>query len=804
MTCHAVKGFALTGVLLASCSGAGGSSDGGGEDSSPALTVGFELGTSSVLEGATAQVAVVLTARNGPLDEPLQFVVRAAGDASPGADHDFIADRVVEFPIGSPSGAAVDVDVQVVLDSLVEAGDETLALSLASPTRGALARRTHTLVIEETDFALLSFPATDLVLAEGAAGTVEVELSLEPGDTLGVDVDVTLADSGGGTATSGVDYQALSAQLSFTSGSAAGTRQSVVLQSIDDLDPEADETVELALTGASAGAFVTTPAHVSTITDDDVAGSPFLVVTTALGGGPAQAVADGEAFDLGAQPLDAGPNQALELTLQNVGDQPIVLEPLRLSGDTADFSLDLNEEPDPLPAVTHGAFPLAIEQDDVDHGACLSIDALHLSALRDAGVVTLYDVDLPGGGTLTLELERSESPIDESTVVHVDGVPVGAEALLGDSSMWHGQALGYPESRAFLSFSSLSCQGWVRLGDGLGALHLNTEFSSGGPIVRWLWDAQLESAYTGDAPGVCQGDRLLPGLVPSAEAPGVSSEAMTLGRTLPECRLAIETDYQLYAKFGDTTAVSQYVTQLVAAVSDMYERDVQTSLSIVYLGIHSDPDDGWTAQDLPGSDAGDVLDEFRAAWAGNLPAGAHLAHFVSGAPLGGGVAYVGVLCNSSFGFGVSGSINGNIDWGAFVGAPSVLSWDFVVVAHELGHNFGSSHTHSYCPPLDNCYTNCDASTACTPGTIMSYCHLCGGMANIRLEFHPFVAQRIRANVGSSCLADASLAAGGHVSVTVSFDPTTDVGSSSALLELIHSAPNEPSPFAMALSGTSTN
>ena len=60
-----------------------------------------------------------------------------------------------------------------------------------------------------------------------------------------------------------------------------------------------------------------------------------------------------------------------------------------------------------------------------------------------------------------------------------------------------------------------------------------------------------------------------------------------------------------------------------------------------------------------------------------------------------------------------------------------------MVSHELGHNFGTSHTHNYTPTIDEC-GNGDCSGA-FGGTIMSYCHSCsGGIANIALEFHPRV------------------------------------------------------------------
>jgi PKD repeat protein len=131
-----------------------------------------------------------------------------------------------------------------------------------------------------------------------------------------------------------------------------------------------------------------------------------------------------------------------------------------------------------------------------------------------------------------------------------------------------------------------------------------------------------------------------------------------------------------------------------------------------------------------------------------------VAHMLSGKSLGGGIAYVGVLCNRNWGYGVSASLGGNFD----INNPAVV-WDLLVVSHEIGHNFSSSHTQEYCgiggisEPVDLCYKSSSSpscgsaiglpgpgtlsggSTSQRPGTIMSYCHLVGGgYSNITFTF----------------------------------------------------------------------
>lgn len=165
--------------------------------------------------------------------------------------------------------------------------------------------------------------------------------------------------------------------------------------------------------------------------------------------------------------------------------------------------------------------------------------------------------------------------------------------------------------------------------------------------------------------------------------------------------------------------------------------------------------DPWTTQDSAGGTALDLLNEFRLAWTGAIPAGAHLAHIISGASLGGGVAYLGALCDSSWGFAVSGDLDG---LSSFPVVQGPFNWDFIVVAHETGHNFNAIHTHEYCPPIDQCapsgaYGPCQTSQVCqSNGTVMSYCHACaGGVSNITTQFHPSSITAMRAAAEASCM-----------------------------------------------------
>ncbi len=221
-------------------------------------------------------------------------------------------------------------------------------------------------------------------------------------------------------------------------------------------------------------------------------------------------------------------------------------------------------------------------------------------------------------------------------------------------------------------------------------------------------------------------------------------------------RIFFEADYALFVNKGSVSATVNYVTGFFNAVATIYANEAVT-IAISQVCVWTTPDAYSTAS------SGTALDQFmdfRTSFDGDL---AHLVS-LSGSGLG-GVAYLDVLCSSSNNYGYSG-INSS-----FSSYPT-YSWTVNVVAHELGHNFSSNHTH-WCGwtggAIDNCgptagygyETPPNCSNAPTPplggGTIMSYCHLIGSVGvNLANGFGPQPGTAIRnattSAVGFGCVA----------------------------------------------------
>ena len=813
-------------VLVAGCSG------GGTNGLEPQVTtISFVGPTSSSSEAdGTHQVVVQLLTNRSLSREEITVTLSDAGSGTATAGADYVAFAPVDivFPEGSASGTTQQVPLTFIGDTSIEGQSETIQLTLSGLVGDAvLGHDSHDVQIEDSNFATIGFQSISSATADESTAPhiVQLVVSYAGGDTLDAPISVTVSDDSQGNATPGVDYSTFVDQdVVFAASTPSGSTQNVSLGVQDDGNFEVDEVAVLNLGLDSGGVLLGIDSHLVTITNDDPAPPDSLVVQTDLTG-PLEYPPSGSVLDFGTAAVGSGPTGKIDIDLANVGTQDIDLSVLNLTGDFGDFTLETGTT-SAFPEPTVDTFaPLLTESVSVDRGAQLVLSPELLADLEGKNEVVMHAFPLPDGGAVDLRLTRVASPWAEDAVVAVNGEPVagGPEALIGEISFWRGQVVDVDGSRAFLSFSEHGSRGWVRLSpEQDDIVHVVTERGVEstpapgedpvvGPPVCHVVDETTLVASTGAVPEACSGALVVPGApdptlpLPGEEGPGEDGVPATESLnviTVADARLVIETDYQYWQQFGSTPAATTYATQMIAAISDRYETDVQASLSIAYLGIHDNAADGWTTPDGPG-DTGDMLDEFRTAWAGAWPAAGDLAHFISGANLGGGIAYVDVLCNQTFGFGVSANINGNINWGTFTGAAGALNWDFVVVAHELGHNFGASHTHSYCPPLDQCFSNCNSGTSCTQGTIMSYCHTCGGMSAIDLEFHPYIASRIRSRIAASCLGGSTIFNGDTATFSVYFEPTSAAGAKSATLSFTHTATNIPSPYTLQLTGTST-
>ncbi|MBP7273687.1 MAG: proprotein convertase P-domain-containing protein, partial [Saprospiraceae bacterium] len=162
----------------------------------------------------------------------------------------------------------------------------------------------------------------------------------------------------------------------------------------------------------------------------------------------------------------------------------------------------------------------------------------------------------------------------------------------------------------------------------------------------------------------------------------------------------------------------------VNRVSGVYETElatrltlVATELNVVFTNAGSDPFTG-------NNNANTLINESQTVIDMNIgTANYDIGHTFSTG--GGGLAQLGCVCGSSKARGITGS-----------GNPVGDAYDIDYVAHEMGHQFGGSHTFN--GDAGNCSGNRSASSAYEVGsgsTIQAYAGICGSNGNQDLQDH---------------------------------------------------------------------
>ncbi|MCB1178108.1 MAG: hypothetical protein KDK36_11055, partial [Leptospiraceae bacterium] len=166
----------------------------------------------------------------------------------------------------NPGTTSKDITVNVIDDSLDES-DETIIITLDTPTNSSLGTNTiHTYTINDNDNPpVVSFASFTSNSVDETSENRFIELTLS--EASGQVVTVAVTDLLTGTATSGIDYTAISSSISFTPGT---TTAYITVAVISDTLFEGNETINLTISSPTNATLGTTTAHTFTIIDDEI------------------------------------------------------------------------------------------------------------------------------------------------------------------------------------------------------------------------------------------------------------------------------------------------------------------------------------------------------------------------------------------------------------------------------------------------------------------------------------------------------------------------------------------------------
>lgn len=362
---------------------------------------------------------------------------------------------------------------------------------------------------------------------------------------------------------------------------------------------------------------------------------------------------------------------------------------------------------------------------------------------RGVDQAVLENVPLSDGTTADFAIERFQPFPSSARITVTDGV-AEHKLPLPELATYRGQNSADPSQTVYVGVTP---EGEVTL-----------IVSGGGKSVTSILPLDAEGrgrgtdapvSYRISEPSRPKGEEPFCRTIPSGEA----LDSLSGGGAAPEgrgaarakwdqtitVRCTVDVSQALYKAFGSNQqAVSTYVANLFAATNTIYQRDLNVRLIVNEVVI-------WTSRaPFTDADSETMVQRYGSYCRNNRPReSADLFHLLDASPDANrisGIATIGGICTYGRSYGLSR-------------VARIVDFDMLVVAHEIGHNCGSEHTHCYSPPIDCCSLECPGScseAAPVKGTLMSYCQ------DIDASFHPRCVSTMRFYLESlSCLSSGA-------------------------------------------------
>ncbi len=240
------------------------------QDNDASPSIGFASASSSGSESVSSASLEVSLSAVSELAVSVNYTVTGTAGAS---DYT-LADGSITIPAGSTSGT---ITISSIVDDLLDENNETVIVTLSSPTNGTLGTNpVHTYTIQDNDASPSIGFASASSSGSESVSSASLEVSLSAVSELAVSVNYTVTGTAGAS-----DYTLADGSITIPGGSTSGT---ITISSIvDDLLDENNETVIVTLSSPTNGTLGTNPVHTYTIQDNDASPSIGFALASSSG-----------------------------------------------------------------------------------------------------------------------------------------------------------------------------------------------------------------------------------------------------------------------------------------------------------------------------------------------------------------------------------------------------------------------------------------------------------------------------------------------------------------------------------------